>query len=237
MPHRDTKKITAVLLILVFLSTQVLVAEVAPYDDAQVNAFDRMLMYPYSEDISLASDITQYSAFLAPASLALAAPPSDWFGISLAYGAAAGLSFGTRTFMKMAIERNRPYMYFDCMPPVTSDLYRDLIADQDDSFPSGHSIMAFTGAAFTQAVYSLRYPDSPYKRASTITAWTLAGATAALRVASGNHFITDVLAGAAIGTFFGYGVPYLAWKVFPSWKGEKVSVAVGPAMFTMHVQL
>lgn len=237
MSYSDTKKITAILLILVMLSGQMLSSATPPYDEQGVNAFDRMLMFPYSEDLSIISDITQYSAFLAPASLALAAPPSDWFGISLAYGAAAGLSFGTRTFMKMAIERNRPYMYFDCLPPTTSSLYEELIADQDDSFPSGHSIMAFTGAAFTQAVYSLRYPDSPYKRASTITAWSLAGATAALRIASGNHFITDVLAGAAIGTLFGYGVPYLAWKVFPSWKGEKVSVAVGPAMFTMQVQL
>lgn len=194
-------------------------------------------MFPYSEPLSITSDITQYSAFLSPASLALAAPPEDWFGISLAYAAAGGLSFGTRTLMKMAVERNRPYLYFDDMPDPSSTLYEELIADRDDSFPSGHSIMAFTGAAFTHAVFALRYPDSPYRKASTITAWSLAATTAVLRVASGNHFVSDVLVGSAIGTFFGFAVPYVAWRIFPSWKGERISVAIGPAMVTMQVQL
>jgi len=230
-------RVGAVVLVLSILFAPMLFADEVP-DPNEVNAFDRMFMYPYNESLSFVSDVTQYSAFLSPSLIALAAPPSDWFGIGLVYGVSGGLSFGTRTIMKMCLERDRPYMYdTGSLPPATSTLYQELIADQNDSFPSGHTIMAFTGAAFTHAVYSLRYPESKYRRGATFIGYAFATATALLRVGSGNHFVTDVLAGAAIGSLFGYMVPYLAWKVFPSWKDDKVTVAVGPTMVALHVQL
>ena len=37
----------------------------------------------------------------------------------------------------------------------------------------------------------------------------MAAATALLRIFSGNHFPTDVAAGAVIGTIYGIGVPWL----------------------------
>jgi undecaprenyl-diphosphatase len=199
-----------------------------------VNPFDRQVMFPYSEPLSLASDITQYISILSPALFAFAAPASDWLEISALYATSALLSYGTRTLMKMSIERYRPYTYaIDSYPSDPSEL----IEEERESFPSGHTIMAFTGAAFTQTLFSLRYPDSPYRTAGTIAAWSLAGATAVLRVASGNHFITDVLAGAAIGSLFGFAVPYLAWKFLPSWKSEHVSVMVGPSSALVQLQL
>jgi undecaprenyl-diphosphatase len=193
-----------------------------------VNGFDSLLMFPYSEPLSITSDMTQYISFFTPAAFALVAPPSEGLEISLLYGTSALLSFGTRTLMKKTIERIRPYMY-DSNPPGDME-------DYNESFPSGHSIMAFTGAAFTHALFALRYPDSPYRVPVTIAAWTFASATAALRVASGNHFVTDVLAGAAIGSFFGFAVPYLAWKFLPSWQGDRISVAVGPTTMAMNIR-
>ena len=211
-----------------------LTADAGPsLDPSSINSFDRLFLYPYSEPLSIASDVTQYVSLLTPAIFSLTAPASHWLEISALYATSAILSFGTRTAVKQAVERNRPYMYDQ---DSLSGNVEDLLADGLDSFPSGHSIMAFTGAAFTQAVFSLRYPDSPYRKAATITAWTLAGATAALRVASGNHFVTDVLAGAAIGSFYGFVVPYLAWKFLPSWKGERFSVALGPTAAVIHME-
>ncbi len=201
-------------------------------DPSSINPFDSLLLFPYSEPLSVASDVTQYISLLTPAIFSLATPSSDWLEISVLYATSAIFSFGTRTALKYAVERNRPYMYNQDSLPSDAE---KLLEDGLDSFPSGHTIMAFTGAAFTQAVFSLRYPDSPYRRAATITAWTLAGATAALRVASGNHFVTDVLAGAAIGSFYGFVVPYLAWKFLPSWKGERFSVALGPTAAVIHM--
>jgi len=42
-----------------------------------------------------------------------------------------------------------------------------------------------------------------------VVSYSLATATALLRVASGSHFMTDVLAGALIGTALGIGIPFL----------------------------
>lgn len=172
----------------------------APSD---VNAIDRALMFSYSEPLDTVSDYTQYAAFLSPAAFALAAPPRDWLGIGAMYAGSAVLSYAARTGIKAVVERNRPYMYFDD-PPAS------LIEEGDhlDSFPSGHSIMAFTGAGYTATLFALRYPDSPYRVPAVAGAYALATATAALRIGSGSHFLTDAFAGAAIGTLFGFIVPY-----------------------------
>lgn len=95
--------------------------------------------------------------------------------------------------------------------------------------------MAFTGAAFTQALFSLRYPDSPYRIPVTASAWTLAAATAVLRVASGNHFVTDVLAGALIGSFYGFAVPYVCSLFNTDEQNDGVVLSVGPNMVAVRV--
>ena len=60
----------------------------------------------------------------------------------------------------------------------------------DESFPSGHTSVAFQGAAFIHARYGAKYAIPAYIAASYV-GWT--------RVESGNHYTEDVLAGAAIG--------------------------------------
>jgi len=170
-----------------------------------VNGFDRLVALPYSASLDLASDFTQYAAFLSPAIFGLAAPVEDWLGIGVGYACSALLSFGARTGLKALVERPRPYCYFP-NPPAAA------IAEGEhlDSFPSGHSIMAFTGAGYAAALFAIRYPDSPYRWPATVAAYVLAGATAGLRLGSGSHFMSDVLVGAAIGTLFGVGVPLAA---------------------------
>ena len=54
---------------------------------------------------------------------------------------------------------------------------------------------------------------------------TMALATGVQRILSGNHFITDVLAGAAIGSFTGFLVPFL--HTLP--KSKNLDVAVAPS--------
>lgn len=176
-----------------------------PLYASDVNAIDRMVMLPYSGPLDTASDYTQYAAFFTPAVFALAAPAGDWLGIGVMYAGSAALSYAARVGLKAAIVRYRPYMYFD-NPPVPLIEQRDYL----DSFPSGHSIMAFTGAGFTAALFRLRYPDSPYRVPAVVGAYTLAATTVALRVGSGSHFLSDVAAGAAIASFFGFIVPYAA---------------------------
>ncbi|MDX8386969.1 MAG: phosphatase PAP2 family protein [Ghiorsea sp.] len=61
----------------------------------------------------------------------------------------------------------------------------------DHSFPSGHTSAAFQGASFIHARYGYKYAIPAYIGA------TFVGYS---RVESNNHFTSDVLAGAMIGT-------------------------------------
>lgn len=176
-----------------------------PLSVSNVNAIDRVLMFSYSERLDSVSDYTQYAAFLSPVVFALAAPAEDWLGIGAMYAGSAVFSYAARTGIKAVVDRNRPYMYFED-PPAS------LIAEGDhlDSFPSGHSIMAFTGAGYTATMFALRHPNSPYRVPAVAVSYALAAATTALRIGSGSHFLTDVVAGAAIGSLFGFIVPYIS---------------------------
>lgn len=175
-----------------------------PLEATSVPTIDRAMMFPYRESLDRASDYTQYASLLVPGVFALATPSSEWPGIVAMYAGSAVLSFATRTVLKATIDRNRPYMYFND-PPLEAIGNGDYL----DSFPSGHSIMAFAGAGFTAALFTIRYPESPYRVPAVIGAYALAGTTVVLRIASGSHFGSDVAAGALIGSIFGLGVPLL----------------------------
>lgn len=187
------------------------------------NWFDEQFVYPYNEHISLASDITSALTMVAPATFLFAAPSSDWVGIGFTYAPTFLASYSVRTLMKNTITRQRPYQL-----PGHSDSGTDP-SDHDKSFPSGHTLMAFSSAAYMQTVFSLYYPDSPYKKAVTATTWALAATTAVLRVASGNHFVTDVLAGAAIGSILGFAGPYLSHLIFKD-KDNAPTLMIGPTV-------
>lgn len=62
--------------------------------------------------------------------------------------------------------------------------------EDDESFPSGHSSVAFQGAAFIHKRYGWKYAVPAYL-GSAFVAWS--------RVESDNHYVVDVVSGAAIG--------------------------------------
>lgn len=82
--------------------------------------------------------------------------------------------------------------------------------EEHQSFPSGHTIMAFTGAGLMCAhhanlpLYGGGAPDA------LACAFGLAGATfnGLARVMTDRHYFTDILAGAAIGLGAGLALPY-----------------------------
>jgi membrane-associated phospholipid phosphatase len=63
------------------------------------------------------------------------------------------------------------------------------------SFPSGHTSMAFSGASFLQRRYGWKYGLPAYAAASFV-GWS--------RIESDNHYLKDVLAGAALGVISTY---------------------------------
>ena len=175
------------------------------YDKDDVNALDRIFMNSYSKKLDRAGDISLVAAMAAPAVL-LATDKDEWFTVGVMYAETLLIANGIKELTKLCVTRARPYMYYD---PSTypEDDFED--GDFANSFPSGHSTMAFAGATFASYTFSKYFPDSPYRYAVTGGSYALALATAALRVKSGNHFLTDVLTGAVIGSATGFLVPWL----------------------------
>ncbi len=179
------------------------------------------ISFDYNKELSTISDITMGLTLVLPSVFALSAPPCDYLKIGTSYTTTILTSyFGVRSPLKALIDKPRPYVGAEKRPDDSSKDY--------DSFPSGHSLMAFSAAAYTYTAYRLWYPDSKTLKTATIAAWTLAGTTAMLRVFSGNHDVIDVLAGAALGSAVGFLGPYLTDKLF--YKDDSIQILVGPTV-------
>jgi len=116
------------------------------------------------------------------------------------YSQALLLAYGTRTLLKNNITRFRPWYYGDSVPGPDS---------RHDSFPSGHTCSAFLAATFLSTTFSLEHPDSRWRWPIVFGSHALAAGIGALRIVSGMHFFTDVVAGAAIGSLYGWLIPTL----------------------------
>lgn len=108
--------------------------------------------------------------------------------------------------LKAVLPRERPFFHAQDDPETRSAL----VADSSDvvaSFPSGHTSTTFALAAAGGTIATMR----GYRLASVvwIAGGLLAATTGYLRMAADVHYFTDVLAGAAIGTGVGAGVPLL----------------------------
>ena len=179
------------------------------WDIKDIPGLEQMFMAPYSKPLHIVGTGTAGLAMLTPALFAIM-PSSEWLTIGTMYLETLLFANGIKEWTKLLVYRARPYMYFDGYP---QDKVED--GDWNCSFPSGHTTLAFAGAAFTTMVFC-------------------AALTGALRMASGNHFFTDVLVGAIIGTACGFAVPYMHTQTFYG-KFQKKSgsarAAVTPAGF------
>jgi membrane-associated phospholipid phosphatase len=113
-------------------------------------------------------------------------------------------TLATTEWLKVLVHRNRPVLY-DAPDPAA-------VADRDNrrSLPSAHASLAFA-AATTYLVIAQR-EHLPHRTRNAILLYVGALGVAALRVAAGKHFPTDVAAGAALGT----GMGWLAAHVHPT---------------------
>jgi membrane-associated phospholipid phosphatase len=105
--------------------------------------------------------------------------------------------------VKFLVGRERPFVH---ALPAGEKGDTDQPADNNLSFFSGHSSYTFALAVASGTVASLRgYRAAPWIWASGLT---VASATAYLRIAGDKHYLSDVLTGAAFGSFVGFAVPY-----------------------------
>ena len=174
-----------------------------PLDRTEVNSFDRLTMQTYNKTLDIAGDVTSIVSMAMPA-VFLALPSSEYLNVGVMYAETVALTYGASALLKCVVNRERPYMYFDGYPEKEVGS-----GESKKAFPSRHTAMAFASAAFTSYAFSKYYPDSEWRIPLIAVSYSIAAATAALRIASGNHFATDVLTGALVGTVIGFGIPAL----------------------------
>lgn len=193
-----------------------------------VNSFDSALAQPYSKALDTTGDCLLVLSLLTPGVL-LSTSTNQYLTIGVMYAEALAFSYSAKNMTKALISRYRPYMYFDNYPQD------DVISgDFTDSFPSGHTTLAFTAAGFATSVFCEYFPDSKWKLPVILGSYALSTTTAILRLCSGNHFLTDVITGAAIGSLSGYGIPFLhklsnkLTKDIKSDKIDEISIQMAP---------
>jgi undecaprenyl-diphosphatase len=205
-----------------------------PGDPSMLLAFDRgAVTQTIDANAALYSDIALYTTIgFAVLDPILSGVRDGWDSAlvdAVMYAETISLTEMITDITKIAVRRPRPIDYVNCplgstSPGCTSN------TDLQLSFFSGHAAtVASIGATATYLAF-LRSPNSPRP-------WITLGAATAMttfvsyeRVRSGNHFPTDVIAGAMAGTAVGILVPHLhrhAEEPPPVWIGVAPSPGGG----------
>jgi membrane-associated phospholipid phosphatase len=194
-----------------------------PLDFASINGFDRALVLPYGHTAATVSDVSLFASMALPFLLALAVPQDQALAAGVIYLEVMGDALFAKNAGKYLFPRVRPWVYREAESGT-----RDTKESPNDSFPSGHATMAFAASSFGITVALLELPpDSPWRAPFIAASAGIAALTAGLRVAAGMHFVSDVLAGAALGSVIGVVLPL----AHSAWAGPVVgSTAAAPRL-------
>ena len=163
--------------------------------------------------VRIASDVTLYTSVVQAGLIdGLLVPlldrsPEVATQLTLMNAQAFALDILISTLLFKVVARERP-LIADCETDPGSDPLCS--SGPYASFPSSHASTAFTAAGLV-CVHHAHLPlyGGGWDVAACAEALTLATATAAFRVVGDRHYMTDILAGAAIGFAIGYLYPWL----------------------------
>lgn len=188
------------------------VSHVAPVNETELQSLDVAVLPPIDRQLLAApnSALGHVSTMLAYGQVALPlfvvgsrTEGGEAWLLLWRYYQVLSIAHGTKDLVKTAVRRARPYLYQSGAPVPAADDHSSA-----GSFPSGHATLAFASAVFLTTVASERWG-----REATVLIGTgslaLATTASALRVAAGQHFVTDVIAGAVFGGLVGWLVPLL----------------------------
>ena len=157
------------------------------------------------------------SSTVAPISIAF---PLGLFAVSMvnkdkrlrnrAYEAVAGIAFtaASMSILKAIVKRPRPYYTYSGIYPVEYD--------NSYSFPSGHTSLAFATATSIAMTAKKWY--------FVVPAFAWASGVGYSRIGVGQHYPSDVIAGAFVGVTCAYVSHVLNKKLFSVKKKQKIEV-------------
>jgi len=143
-------------------------------------------------------------------------PTAGWSDVLLV-AEATSIAMLVNAGVKYAVARARPYAWKEEESFDSPD-------DANLSFFSGHSTWAFAVAVSAGTLYMMQgMPGAP---AAMGVGLVLAAFTGYLRMASDQHYFTDVLTGAAVGSLLGWAIPYVFHR--PKSQASSPTAAVVP---------
>ena len=178
-----------------------------PCDASGINSLDRDTAGRRDDGAHRASNVANAVTLGVPLGLVLLEARSRerrpaYVGDAVVLFESLALVEGIDAAVKVAARRPRPLLYG--LTPGDPELAR---ADNYRSFFSAHTASAFAVGMAYARTYSLRHPESRSRWMVYAAAAVGGAAVGTLRVAAGDHFPTDVLAGAVAGTTVGLAVP------------------------------
>ena len=181
-------------------------------DPDAVNSLDRWVIGHRSRAWSIASDAAMGLAMVLPFAVTgldtLISDPADglggWAIDALVLLETMMFVAAVNNLLSFAVRRPRPLVY----DPRTSDSER-LRGSAAQAFPAGHVSIAVAMATATTRLLFKRHSGGAGSIAVGIGLHLIAATAAVGRLLSGNHFLTDVLGGIALGGAVGLLIPWL----------------------------
>jgi membrane-associated phospholipid phosphatase len=193
------------------------VDEIEGLNRSEINSFDRPATHYWNTRLNNTSDVFAWSMSFLPALVMLPGiQDTNWEQIStvgLMYLQVFCLTRGLTNITKSGTQRIRPYLYNTSLSPEERHSFQGNEAHYaSTSFFSGHTSITFASAVFLSKMYADIHSHNKWSYIIWGSSLAAAGFTAYCRVRSGEHFTSDVLAGAVVGSVIGYFIPVLHKK-------------------------
>jgi len=170
-----------------------------------INALDRPVAGVYRPTWARVSDVGIAALLLAPPVVLLFDEgfPATLNDLVVVVEAIAWAS-AAASYSSLAVRRPRPFLY-----GTTAPLSERMSPNAALSFFSGHTATSFSAAAVLSETLFLRHPGLPGPWIAAGGTFGVAALVGTSRILAGQHFPTDVVAGALVGTSIGVLVPVL----------------------------
>lgn len=179
-------------------------------DKENVPSFDRWSAGNYNEDLNKISDIPFYTSFAIPFAVLFTGEQNNNLGqLSVMYLESLSTTAALFTISAGLTDRIRPRAYNEDL-----DLETRTKSTNSRSFYSGHVAASATATFFAAKVWTDFNPDMKNKWLIWTGAALVPATVGVLRVEAGNHFLSDVLLGYALGAASGILVPELHKKKY-----------------------